>query len=121
MLERSQSLAQYYKQHCKFAGFVSTNHGSHTPLQEDGTSVESTRRRRRRKANRNRQLSQLVVNIETGAKQCETMGTVEELSTSLPKMDFDGRRRKKKEAEWQVSNVQRVNIGDCLKEPKTAR
>ena len=31
--------------------------------------------------NRNRQLSDLVVNIETGAKLTETIGTVEELST----------------------------------------
>ena len=36
----------------------------------------------RTEENRNRHLSELVVHIETGAKVIETIGTVEELSTS---------------------------------------
>ena len=80
MLERSQSLLQHHNNTASLQDLHSADHGSHTPLQEDWTSVESSRRLRCR--TENRQLSELVVNIETGAKLSETIGTVEELSTS---------------------------------------
>ena len=64
MLERNQSLLQYYNKVASLQECYSTDHGSHTPLHEDGTSVVSSRRRRCRTGHRNRQLSELAVNIE---------------------------------------------------------
>ena len=36
MLERSQSLLQYYKRIASLQDWYSTDHGSHTPLQDEG-------------------------------------------------------------------------------------
>ena len=44
MLERSQSLLQYYNNIASLQDWYFTDHGSHTPLQDDGTSAESSRR-----------------------------------------------------------------------------
>ena len=41
MLERSQSLLQNYNNIARLQDWYSTDHGSHTPLKDDGTSVES--------------------------------------------------------------------------------
>ena len=38
MLERSQSLLQYYNNIATLQGWCSIDHGSHTPLQDDGSS-----------------------------------------------------------------------------------
>ena len=45
MLARSQSLLQYCDSIANLQGWYSTHHGSHTQLQDDGTPVESSRRR----------------------------------------------------------------------------
>ena len=82
MLERRLSLLQYCSSIVNLQGWYSTDHGSHTPPQDGVISVESNRRRRFRTENRNIPLSGSVVYIETGAKLSETLGTVEELSTS---------------------------------------
>ena len=52
MLERNQSLLQYYNNIANLQGWYSTDHGSHNPLHDDDEPV------------RNRQ-STLVMNIET--------------------------------------------------------
>ena len=86
--------------------WFSTDHGSYAELQEDGTLVESSRRRRCRTENRNRQLPDLVVNIETGAKaewNHWVGGRVDHFSRW---MDHDGRRRRRRRRE--ASYVQRV-------------
>ena len=64
-------------------------------LQADGTSVESSRRRWCTKEDRDRQLSELVVNIEGGAKLSETIGTGGRLEYFSRWMDHDGRRRER--------------------------
>ena len=87
--------AQVLQQHCKIAGWYSTDHGSHTVLQVDGTFVESSRRGMC-KTESNRVLSELVVHIETGAKLSETLGTVEQLSTWHDEWTMTGAERKKK-------------------------
>ena len=54
------------------------------------------------KTERNRQLSELVVNIETGAKLSETLGTVEMLSTRHDEWTMTGEKvveEEEKEAE----------------------
>ena len=51
-----------------------------------------------------KKLSESVVNIETGAKLSETMGTVEELNTSHDEWTMTEVEERKKEA----SSVQRV-------------
>ena len=68
MLERSQSLLQYYNNIESLKDWYSTDHGCHTPLQDDGdepmmdlvTGLQTPRHE-----HRNRQLSALTVNIET--------------------------------------------------------
>ena len=45
MLERSQSLLQHYINIASLQDWYSADHGSHTPQQHDGTSVESSWRR----------------------------------------------------------------------------
>ena len=67
MLERSQSLLQYYNSIANLQVWYSTDHGSHTSLQDDGTLVGSSQRWMC-KTERHRQLLEFVVNIETGAK-----------------------------------------------------
>ena len=42
MLEQSQSLLQYFNSSANFQEWYSTDHGYHTPPQDDGTSVESS-------------------------------------------------------------------------------
>ena len=61
-------------------------------------------RRRCRTENRKRQLSEMVVNIETGAKLSATMGTVEELSTSHIEWTMT------EEEEAEEEEVQRVTM-----------
>ena len=75
MFERSQSLLQY--------------HNSIANLQD--WTLESSRRRTR-KTEGNRQLSELVMLVEKGANLIETLGTVEELSTSMSKKRKRGKR-----------------------------
>ena len=60
------------------------------------------------KTGRNRQLSELVVSLETGAKLNETIGTVEELSTSHDERAIDGRRVEREKRRREARNVQRV-------------
>ena len=48
--------------------------------------------------NGNRQLSGLVVNIETGARLSETIGAVEELSTSHDEWTMTGDEEREEEA-----------------------
>ena len=43
MLERSQSLSQYYNNLARLQDWCSTDHGSRTPLQDEGTSFDSSR------------------------------------------------------------------------------
>ena len=69
MLERSQFLLQYYNNIASLQDWYSTDRGSHTPLQDEGdelmmdlvTGLQTQREHR----DRNRQLSALIVNIET--------------------------------------------------------
>ena len=83
MLERSQSLLQYYNNMASLQDWSFTNHGYHTPLQDvkvtklvtdlvkgcrpdvnaEPRGNKSTRRRKQE--HRNRQLSAVIVNIET--------------------------------------------------------
>ena len=77
MLERSQSLLSYLNSIACLQVWYSIHRGPHTPL------LKSSRRRRCRTENRNRQLSALNVHIEMGAKMSETLDTVEEFSTCL--------------------------------------
>ena len=68
MLERNQSLLQYYSNIASLQDWYSTEHGSHTPLQDDGDEPMMdlvTGLQTRRREHRNRQLSALFVNIET--------------------------------------------------------
>ena len=83
MLERSQSLLQYYNNIASLQDWSSTNHGSHTPLQDmkvtkpitdlvkgcrpdvDTEPRGNKSTRRRKEEHRNRQLSALIVNLET--------------------------------------------------------
>ena len=51
-------------------------------------------------------MSELVVNVETGAKLSETIGTVEELSTWHDEWTITGDERRRRERE--AGNVQRV-------------
>ena len=92
MLERSQSLLQYHKSTAHLQDWYSTDHGSHSPRQDDGTSVRCT------VENVNRQSSQLVVNIETGAELSETIGPVEVLTIShdMNRPRREKRKRKRK-------------------------
>ena len=75
-----------------------------TPLQQDGTLVESSRRRRCSTDNRNRQVSGLVVNIETGAKLSETIGAVDELSTSHVELTMTGEEERDEEEKEEMCN-----------------
>ena len=52
MLAQSQSLLQYCNNTARSQDWYSTDRGSHTPLQDDAASVESSRRRRCRTENR---------------------------------------------------------------------
>ena len=54
------------------------------------------------KTERNRQLSELVMLVETGAKLSETPGTVEELSTLHDDWTTTGEERKRKRKEVQA-------------------
>ena len=96
MLERSQFLLQYYNNIASLQDWYSTDHVSHTSPQDGVMSVESTRRRKFRTENRNRPLSGLVVYIEMGAKLSETLGTVEELSTSHDEWTMTEKRKTRK-------------------------
>ena len=69
MLERDQSLFQYYNNIASLQDWYSTDHGSHTPQQDDGdcspgTHTETRRDHARNQEHRNRQLSALIVTIE---------------------------------------------------------
>ena len=93
-----------------------------------GHLLKSSRRRKCRteNRNRNRKLSELVVNIETGGKLSETIGTVEELSTFHDEWPWREKKREKKKRSKECATRNRVNIdwshlGDYLKEPTTAR
>ena len=62
---------QCYSNIASLQDWCSTDDGSlhsTTRCSRDRTSIESSRRRRCRTENRNRQMSELVVNIETGVK-----------------------------------------------------
>ena len=78
MLERSQSLLQYYNSIANLHDWYSTDHGSHTPPQDDGdepmmdlvTGLQPRYGHKdptwsRKHEHRNRQLSVLIVNIKT--------------------------------------------------------
>ena len=65
-------LLSYYNDTASVQDWCSTDNGSQTPLQDDGTSTSTEKRH----------LSTLVVNTETCAKLSATIGTVEESSTS---------------------------------------
>ena len=62
MFVRSQSLLQYYNNIESLQDWYSTDHGSHTPLQDDDEPVTELVTELQ---HRNRQLSTSVVNIET--------------------------------------------------------
>ena len=78
MLERSQSLLQYYNNLESLQDWFSTDQGSHTPRQDEGdkpmmypvTGLQTRYEHRPdvitgKQEQRNRQLSTLIVNIET--------------------------------------------------------
>ena len=68
MLERSQSLLQYYNNIASLQDWYSTDHGSHTPLQDEGDDPMMdlvTGLQTRRHDHRNRELSALIVDNET--------------------------------------------------------
>ena len=72
MLERSQSLLQYHNNIASLQDWYSTDHGSHSPLQDDESMMDLVKDNRsdsntetRRHEHRNGQLSELIVNIET--------------------------------------------------------
>ena len=68
MLERSQSLLQYCNNITGLQDWYSTDHVSHTPLQDDGDEPMMdlvTGLQTGRHEHRNRELSALIVNIET--------------------------------------------------------
>ena len=67
MLERSQSLLQYYNNIASLQDWYSTDHGSHTPLQDDDDEpmTESVTGLQPRREHRNRKLSTTIVNTET--------------------------------------------------------
>ena len=114
MLERSHFLLPYYNDTASVQDWCSTDNGSQTPLQDDGTSTSTE----------TRQLSTLVVNTETCAKLSDTIAKVEESSTSHDEWTMTGEREKKRSKQCATSN--RVNIdfsdfGDELNEPTTAR
>ena len=72
VMERSQSLLQYYNNIGSLQKWYSTHHGSHTPLQDDGDDPMMdlvTGMHTRRHEHRNRQLSALIVNIETDVQE----------------------------------------------------
>ena len=46
MLERSQSLLEYYNSTAFVQNWYTTDHGSHTPLQDDETNVVNQTSRR---------------------------------------------------------------------------
>ena len=93
-------LASVLQQHCKFAGLVF--HRPWIPLhyKKMGHLLN------RADVGGDRQVSEMVVNIETGAQLSETIGAVEELSTSHVELTMtgeDGERRRR-----QGRNVQQV-------------
>ena len=109
MLERRQSLLQYYNNIASWQDWYSADHGTHTTQPDDTrdrTSAESSRRRRRRTEIRNRQLSELVVNVDTGAKLSETIGAVKELSTSHDEWTMAGEEERGRRRD--ARNVQRI-------------
>ena len=59
---------------------------------------------------RNIQLSEWVVNIETGAKLGETIGTVEELSTSQDEWMTTGEEREESEAQTMSNEKQNEDL-----------
>ena len=77
MLERSQSLLQYYDNIASLQDWYSTDHGSHTTLlNESGEAYDASCcnpdvdrpdviKREENQEHRNRQFSTLIVNIET--------------------------------------------------------
>ena len=68
MLEQNQSLLQYYNNIASLQDWYSTDHGSHTLLQDEGNEPMMdlvTGLQTGRHEHRNRQLSALIVNIET--------------------------------------------------------
>ena len=87
ILERSQSLLQYYNNTPSLQDWYSTDRGSHTPVQDEGDeaydgSGEGTAAPiswTRSHEHRNRQLSALIMNIETDAQAEWNQWTVDEL------------------------------------------
>ena len=77
--------------------------------------------------NRNRQLSALVVNIETGAKPSDTMGTVDEFGTSHDEWTMTREERRREAKQWQDEVRNFVNTDSSspwrlfFKEPTNAR
>ena len=73
MLERSQSLLQYYNNIASLQDWYSTDHGSTTPLQDVGDELlmdldTETRRDHGKQEHRNILLSALIVNIKTNVQ-----------------------------------------------------
>ena len=68
----------------------------------------NSNRRQMCKTERNRHLSELVVNIETGAKLNETIGTVEELGIWHDEWTMTMTEEERRGREREASNVRRV-------------
>ena len=65
MLERSQSLLQYYNNIASLQDWYSADHGSHTPLEDESDEPVMDLVTELQNQRRNRQLSALIANIET--------------------------------------------------------
>ena len=100
MLERSQSVHQCHNSIANVQDWYFTGHGSHVPQQDDGTFVESSRRR----ICKSRQWSELVVNIETGAKLSVTIGKVEELNTCHDEWTMTGEEKEEEQEQQAMRN-----------------
>ena len=97
MLERSQSLLQYYNNTTSLQDWYSTDHGSHTPLQDDGdeTMVDLvTGLQTGRHEDRNRQFSAAILNIETDVQAEWNQWTVDKFEHFSRWTDHDSTGKK---------------------------
>ena len=109
MLERSQSLLQYYNNIASLQDWYSTDHGSHTPLQDDGSS--------RRLAGDGAgdgaaAQKQTIVNVGREHRDgCAKLSETNERWTSLAflTMIMTGEERRREAKQWQDAALNFVN------------
>ena len=128
MLDRRQSLLQHLNSVANVQDWYSGDRRSHTPLQDDGRLVESSPRLMY-VTERNRQMSELTMLVETGAKLSQTIGTVEELSIWRDEWTMTGGERyferEKEETRGKpcptsdIVNTGWSHLGDDLQETTT--